>query len=190
MAAAKSSSIPADRIERAILYLRDQKILLDRDLAQLYGVPTRVLNQAVRRNAARCPDDFMFQLTADEANLLRSQMVTLKKGRGQHSKYLPYAFTENGVAMFSSVLSSERAIAVNIEIMRAFTRLRQLLASHESLARRLDALEKKYDKQFAVVFDAIRQLMAPAPASRKRPIGFHANVADDTPTGKTRSRRR
>jgi len=167
----KKSLIPVDRIEKAILLIRGQKVMLDADLAELYGVETRVLVQAVKRNLERFPEDFMFQLSKDDVDFLRSQIVTLKKGRGQHSKYLPYAFTEQGVAMLSSVLRSRRAIQVNIEIMRAFIHLRQMLASHVELARKLDALEKKYDVQFKQVFEAIRQLMAP-PEPKRRPIGF------------------
>jgi len=167
----KKSLIPVDRIEKAILLIRGQKVMLDADLAELYGVETRVLVQAVKRNIERFPEDFMLQLSKEEVDFLRSQIVTLKEGRGQHSKYLPYAFTEQGVAMLSSVLRSQRAIQVNIEIMRAFIRLRQMLASHVELARKLDALEKKYDAQFKQVFEAIRQLMAP-PEPKRRPIGF------------------
>ena len=137
----------------------------------MYGVETRVLIQAVKRNLERFPEDFMFQLDKDEAEVLRSQIVTLKKGRGQHSKYPPYVFTEQGVAMLSSVLHSQRAIQVNIEIVRTFIRLRQMLASNSELARRLDALERKYDAQFKQVFEAIRQLMVP-PEPKRRPIGF------------------
>ena len=166
------STIPADRIERTILLIRGRKVMLDADLAGLYRVPTKVLNQAVKRNIDRFPDDFMFQLTADEGALLRSQTVTLKPGRGRHRKYLPYAFTEQGVAMLSSVLRSRRAVLVNIEIMRAFVRLRQMLASHSDLARKLDALEKKYDAQFKVVFEAIRALMHPPQPAQRRRIGF------------------
>jgi len=167
----KASIVPAERIERAILLLRGQKVMLDADLATLYGVETRVLVQAVKRNIERFPGDFMFQLNKEEADFLTSQIVTLKRGRGQHRKYLPYVFTEQGVAMLSSVLRSQRAIQVNIEIMRAFIRLRQMLASHAELARKLDALEKKYDAQFKEVFEAIRQLMAP-PEPKRRAIGF------------------
>lgn len=183
------SLILPEQIERSILMARGHKVMLDRDLAQLYGVETKVLNQAVRRNQARFPSDFMFQLTADEAEILRSQTVTLKGGRGRHTKYPPYAFTENGVAMLSGVLSSERAIAVNIEIMRAFTRLREVLANHETLVRRLDEIEKKYDKRFSAVFEAIRQLMAPTPVPKKPPIGFHANISDPAPKSKAAGRR-
>lgn len=145
--------------------------MIDQDLAKLYGVETRVLNQAVRRNIGRFPDDFMFQLAKEESDSLRSQIVTLKGGRGQHRKYPPYVFTEQGVAMLSSVLNSESAVKVNIEIMRAFVKLRQMLASNADLARKLSALEKKYDAQFKAVFDAIRQLMTP-PTPKRRQIGF------------------
>jgi hypothetical protein len=165
------SLVAAEKIEASIVLLRGHKVLLDDDLAQLYGVPTKRLNEQVRRNISRFPDDFMFQLTDEEYALLRSQIATLKPGRGRHRKYLPYAFTEQGVAMLSSVLNSERAVQVNIEIMRAFVRLRQIIASNADLARKLDAMEKKYDAQFKIVFDAIRQLMAP-PKSTPRKIGF------------------
>ena len=152
--------------------------MLDRDLAELYGVSTKVLNQAVKRHKDRFPEDFMFQLTMREAkqwwvevsaDRLRSQIVTLK--RGQHIKYRPYAFTEHGILMLSSVLNSERAIHTNIQIMRAFVRLRQILATQAGLERRLHDLEKKYDIQFKTVFDAIRRLMAPSQPSTKK-IGF------------------
>jgi hypothetical protein len=167
----KQFIIPVERIERAILLIRGQKVVLDADLAALYGVEIRVLVQAVKRNLGRFPPDFMLQLSAEEYRALRSQFVTLKGGRGKHRKYLPYAFTEQGVAMLSSVLRSERAVQVNVQIMRAFVRMRQILATHEELARRLDELEKKYDRQFAVVFDAIRQLMT-RPEPQRKPIGF------------------
>ena len=167
----KTSIVPVERIEKAILLVRRQKVMLDADLAALYEVETRVLVQAVKRNLERFPEDFMFQLNKEETDFLTSQIVTLKRGRGQHRKYLPYVFTEQGVAMLSSVLRSPRAIQVNIEIMRAFIRLRQMLASNVELARKLDALERKYDTQFKVVFDAIRQLMSP-PEPKRSPIGF------------------
>ncbi len=166
------SVIPAERIEQSILLLRGHKVMLDADLAALYGVSIKAFNQAVKRNRQRFPEDFMFQLTPEENAALRSQIVTLETGRGKHRKYLPYAFTEQGVAMLSSVLNSDRAVRVNIEIMRAFVRLRQLLASHADLARKLDALERKYDAQFRVVFDAIRQMMEPPPEKPKGRIGF------------------
>ena len=170
--------VPPERIERSILLIRGQKVMLDRDLAYLYGVTTKALNQAVKRHRDRFPEDFMFQLNVEEAKNwwtevkgigLRSQIVTLK--RGQHIKYRPYAFNEHGILMLSSVLNSERAVQVNIEIMRAFVRLRRMLASHADLARKLDALEKKYNAQFKIVFDAISQLMA-SPEPKKRQIGF------------------
>jgi phage regulator Rha-like protein len=165
----KQSLIPVDRIEKAILLVRRQKVMLDADLAGLYGVETRVLVQAVKRNLERFPEDFMFQLSREEFAVLRSQSVTSSDWGGR--RYPPYAFTEQGVAMLSSVLRSQRAIQVNIEIMRAFIRLRQMLASHAELARKLDALEKKYDAQFKDVFEAIRQLMAPT-EQKRRAIGF------------------
>jgi hypothetical protein len=145
--------------------------MLDFALAALYGVEVRAVNQAVRRNLDRFPDDFLLQLTPSEVESLRSQSVILKTGRGGHSKYPPYAFTEQGVAMLSSVLRSERAVQVNIEVMRAFVRLRRMLSANADLARKLAALEAKYDGQFKVVFEAIRELMAPARRAAK-PIGF------------------
>jgi hypothetical protein len=169
----------SERIEKSILLIRRQRVMLDSDLAELYGVPTKVLNQAVRRNQTRFPQDFMFQLTQQEFQSLRSQIVTssfksqiaISSADWGGRRHPPYAFTEQGVAMLSSVLRSKRAVHANIEIMRAFVRIRQILASNTQLARRLDALEKKYDAQFKVVFDAIRQLMAP-PEPKKRKIGF------------------
>jgi len=145
-------------------------VILDQDLAVLYGVQTKAITQAVRRNVERFPADFMFQLSGDEWKALRSQIVT-SKGRGGR-RYPPYAFTEQGVAMLSSVLRSRRAIEVNIEIMRAFVRLRRILASHAALDRKLRELEKNYDASFKVVFDAIRQLSLPVPAKKGRSIGF------------------
>jgi hypothetical protein len=151
--------IPPQRIEKSIFLIRGHKVMLDADLAELYQVSTKVLNQAVKRNKDRFPADFMFQLTDEEFTALRSRIVTLDGGRGRHRKYLPHAFTEQGVAMLSSVLRSKRAVSVNIEIMRAFVRLREILATHRDLANKLETLERKYDAQFKVVFDAIRQLM-------------------------------
>jgi hypothetical protein len=166
--------VPVEIIESKILLLRGRKIMLDRDLAALYGVETKVLNQAVRRNIKRFPPDFMFRLDKTEmSRFLRSHLVTLKKGRGLHVKYPPLAFTEQGIAMLSGVLNSERAIEVNIAVMRAFVRLRELIAGHRELARRLDQLENKYDKQFKIVFDAIRELISPPVKPQKR-IGFTA----------------
>lgn len=169
--------IPSEYIENAIFLMRGHKVMLDSTLARLYEVPTKVLNQAVRRNLDRFPEDFMFQLNWEESNFLnskqiqnsRSQIVTLEQGK--NIKYLPYVFIEYGVAMLSSVLKSQRAIHVNIEIMRAFGRLRDMLATHKDLARKLASLEKKYDHQFKIVFDAIRQLMTPPPSGVKK-IGF------------------
>ena len=165
-----------EQIERAILVIRGQNVMLDADLAALYGVQTRVLLQSVRRHLDRFPDDFMFQLTKDEYDRLRSQLVT-SNGRGGR-RYRPYAFTEQGVAMLSSVLNSPRAIQVNVEIMRAFVRLRRMLASNADLARRLAELEEKYDAQFGIIFDAIRQLMAPPDPPRRR-LGFPTGASDE-----------
>ncbi len=164
----KESLIPSERIEQAILLIRGQKVMLDRDLATLYGVETRVLNQAVKRNARRFPEDFMFELTRDEIRNI-SQFVTCS--RMKHAKRIA-AFTEQGVAMLSSVLNSDRAIDLNIAIMRAFVKMRELFASNADLARKLEELESKYDEQFRIVFDAIRQLMTPPPATPRRKIGF------------------
>lgn len=164
-------------LEYRILMLRGQRVMLDADLAELYSVETKALNRAVKRNRDRFPQDFMFQLTREESELLRCQIGTSKMQASVSStqrggrRYLPYAFTEQGVAMLSSVLKSKRAVLVNIEIMRAFVRLRQLLTANADLARKLEALERKYDTQFKVVFDAIRELMAP-PSATTRPIGF------------------
>ena len=168
---ADDNLVPSERIERAILVIRGQKVLLDSDLAAMYGVDTRELVQSMKRNRERFPEDFAFQLTAAEFERLRSQFVISKPtGRGGR-RVAPHAFTEPGVAMLSSVLRSPRAIQVNVEIMRAFIRLRRVLAADAGLARKLVALELKYDAQFKVVFDAIRELMAP-PAKSKRRIGF------------------
>jgi phage regulator Rha-like protein len=157
-------------IEGKIYIIRGHKVMLDSDLAELYRVETKVLLQAIKRNIDRFPADFMFQLNNQGVARLRSQFVTSKSGRGGR-RYLPYAFTEQGVAMLSSVLRSRRAVQVNIAIMRTFVKLREMLSAHKDLARRLDALEKKYDAQFKVVFDAIRQLMTP-PEPKRRKIGF------------------
>jgi hypothetical protein len=165
--------IPRERIERCIYLIRGQKVMLDNDLADLYGVETKALNRAVKRNLERFPEDFMFQLTPEEAENLRCHFGTSSLDWGGR-RYLPYAFTEQGVAMLSSVLRSRRAALVNVAIMRAFVKLRQMLASHRGLARQLEALEKKYDVQFKVVFDVLRELMRPAAPARK-PIGFKQN---------------
>jgi hypothetical protein len=165
--------VPGERIEKAILFLRGQKVLLSFDLAELYGVETRALTQAVKRNRERFPADFAFQLTKAEWAGLKSQFVTSSWGGARRGT--PYAFTEQGVAMLSSVLKSRRAVRVNIEIMRAFVRLRQLLAANTELARRLDELEARvgqHDEQFVAVIHAIRELMEPPPAKRTGRIGF------------------
>jgi hypothetical protein len=183
---AKTGIVPLERVERVILVVRGQKVLLDRDLATLYGVETRVLNQAVRRNIERFPADFMVKLSRREIRNI-SQFV-ISPGL----KHAPsvFAFTEQGVAMLSSVLNSSRAVRVNIEIMRAFVRLRQMLASNTELAQRLDELEKKYDSHFKVVFEAIRQLMEkPTGEKDAREIGFHTLHENDDaapPLGKPR----
>ncbi len=176
--------IPIQQVARAIRSVRGEKVLLDFDLAALYGVATKALNQAVKRNAARFPEDFMFQLSARETLSLRSQFVTLK--RGQHLKYRPYAFTGEGVAMLSSVLNSERAVKVNIAIMRAFVRLRQTLETNRELARKFEQLERrvgKHDEEIAGIIEAIRQLMA-SPKRPRREIGFH--VREKTARYRTR----
>jgi hypothetical protein len=170
-----ASLIPVERIEQSILLIRGQKVMLDRDLAQLYGVETRVLNQAVRRNIDRFPEDFMFSLTREEIMRI-SQIVISSVHPGvktlKFSKNV-MAFTEHGVAMLSSVLNSPRAVQVNIQIMRTFAKLRVIMLQHKDLARKLEALEKRYDAQFKIVFDAIRQLMAPPePEPPKKRIGF------------------
>ena len=173
MAAKKTETlVPLALIERRIYVVRGHKVMKDSELAELYEVPTKAFNQAVRRNRQRFPEDFMFQLTKGEEDVLRSQIVTSKIGRGGR-RYRPFVFTEQGVAMLSSVLNSERAVQVNITIMRAFVRLREIVASHSELSQKLDALEKKYDARFRVVFDAIRKLMAP-PEVKRQPIGFTA----------------
>lgn len=174
-------------IAQHIHVVRGQKVLLDYDLAELYGVATKVLNQAVKRHSARFPHDFMFRLTRDEAVSLRSQFVTLK--RGQHLKYLPNAFTEQGVAMLSSVLNTERAVSVNIAIMRAFVQLRRALDADRELAEKFAALEKrigKHDAEISAIIDAIRQLMA-TPRKTTREIGFH--VREKPATYRTRKTR-
>lgn len=168
--------VPIERIEGRIFLLRGHKVMLSTHLAELYDVEPKVLMQAVKRNLERFPSDFMFRLAPEEQRALRSHTVTLDGGRGKHAKYPPYAFTEQGVAMLSSVLHSRRAVQVNIAIMRAFVKLRELLASNEALARRLDGLEKKYDAQFKGVFDAIRALMEPVDRPRER-IGFRPRKA-------------
>jgi len=167
--------ISIERIEKTIYLIRGEKVMLDSDLAKLYGVMTGALNQAVRRNRDRFPKDFMFRLTPAEAADLNLSQIVIGSGKHRDPRLRPYAFTEQGVAMLSSVLRSKRAVAVNIEIMRAFVKLRQLLASNAELACRLDELESKYDKQFKIVFAAIRQLMTPVRARKE--IGFRSRSA-------------
>ena len=176
MQTSETGLLPVEVIERRIYLIRCEKVMLDSDLAKLYGVTTFNLNKAVKRNLDRFPADFMFQLTKEEAAALRFQIGMSKSGGDRGGRrYLPYAFTEQGVAMLSSVLRSKRAIQVNIAIMRAFVRLREILATHRDLARKLAEMEKKYDRQFKVVFDAIRELMAPQPVPPPRRIGFTAS---------------
>jgi len=173
--------IPAEQIEQAILLLRGQKVMLDRDLASLYGVEVKQLKRTVKRNLDRFPADFMFQLTADEASRSRCQIGTLK--RGHNVKYLPFAFTEQGVAMLSSVLRSPRAVQVNIAVMRAFVRLRETLSLHKELAHKLTELERRiesHDASIQTLFEAIRQLMAPPTPPHKKPIGFHVQEKSRT----------
>ncbi len=167
-----TSLLPAERIERRILLIRGRKVMLDIDLAGLYGVSTKRLNEQVRRNSRRFPPDFMFQLTWEEARSSRSQIATLKQGR--NVKYRPRAFTEQGVAMLSGVLHSERGIQVNVEIMRAFVRLREMLGARRGWGRRLDELEVRvgsHDQHIRAIFTAIRRLVAPA-RRKRRAIGF------------------
>jgi phage regulator Rha-like protein len=179
-------TVAQEVIEQKIYLIRGQRVMLSADLADLYGITVKVLIQAVKRNADRFPEDFMFQLTHNEFKSLRSQFVTLKSldrdsslsdsRRGKHSKYLPYAFTEQGVAMLSSVLRSKKAIQVNIAIMRAFVKLRQIIYANKELAQKLKELERrmeKHDTEIHAIFEAIRQLMAPPDSMPKRRIGFH-----------------
>ena len=189
----RDSLIPAERIECAILLIRGQKVLLDADLAELYGVTTSRLNEQVKRNRERFPEDFMFRLTAQEFKNLMSQFATSSSRWGGRRK-LPLVFSEHGAVMAANVLNSPTAVAASIEVVRAFVRLRQILASHEELARKLDELEKKlgdHDEKFGLVFEAIRQLMAPpAPAVKKKRIGFGATTEDVAVARIVRSKKR
>ena len=180
----KSAIVPAEFIEKQIILMRGRKVILDVDLAGMYGVPTKRLKEQVRRNKKRFPPDFMLELRGKELEILRSHFAT-SSSRWGGARYRPFAFTEQGVAMLSSVLTSDRAVAVNIAIMRAFVRLRQLLASNKNLARKLDELEKKYDSQFQIVFKTIRDFMNP-PVALRRPIGFQVEDAKTiySPAGK------
>jgi hypothetical protein len=169
--------IPVEFVERKIYLIRGQKVMLDSDLAALYEVPTKVLNQAVRRNLDRFPPDFMFQLNDEELEAWRSQIVTSKPGAKMGLRYPPFAFTEHGVAMLSSVLNSKRAVALNILIIRAFVRLREYLATHNDLARRLELVEHtqhEHGAQIQQIYDYIQKLSEPAPEVPKRRIGFAA----------------
>ena len=167
----KTELIITQNIERRIFLIRNKKVMLDRDLAFLYNVETRVLNQAVKRNIKRFPDDFMFQLTKKELAEVITNCDNLLNLKFTPTR--PYAFTEHGIAMLSSVLNSDKAIAINIQIMRTFTKLRELVAEHKDLRLKIEEIEKKYDKQFQLVFNAIRELLGPPPTKPKRPIGFH-----------------
>ena len=175
--AGKQSIASVEQIESQIFLIRGQKVMLDQDLAELYGVETKRLNEQVRRNSERFPEDFMFQLTAEEFSSLRSQIATSNNptatpaGRGGR-RHLPYAFTEHGAIMAASVLNSPRAVETSVQVVRAFVRLRQMLSTNAELSRKLAALEKKYDIQFKAVFEAIRELMTPLEPKKKRPIGF------------------
>jgi phage regulator Rha-like protein len=170
------TSLNDEIILSRIYLIRGQKIMLDRDLAELYGVPVKVFNQSIKRNSARFPEDFMFRLTKEEDECSRSHFVTLNKGRGSNTKYLPYAFTEQGVAMLSSVLNSERAIKVNIQIIRIFTRMREILSTHKDVLLKLEEIEKKigiHDQEIQVIFEYLKQLLNPPNPPRRR-IGFNA----------------
>jgi hypothetical protein len=161
--------IPIERIASRIYLIRKQKVMLDSDLAALYAVPAKRLNEQFKRNRERFPEDFAFQLTQQEYHALRSQIATIKRaGRGEHRKYLPYAFTEQGVAMLSSVLRSQRAVQVNIAIVRTFVKLRQILASHRELARKIE----QHDQQIALLFDTVQKLLTPPDPPKKNPIGY------------------
>lgn len=165
-------TIPEEIIQNKIFIIRSKKVMIDSALAMLYQVETKNLNKAVKRNIERFPENFMFQLTQKETDALRFQIGTSRSGSGGR-RYLPYVFTQEGIAMLSSVLNSERAIHINIQIMRAFVKLRELMASHIELRNKIEHMEKKYDYQFKIVFDAIKRLLEP-PEKLKRPIGFHA----------------
>ena len=168
------TTIPVEKIERAILVIRGERVILDSELAKLYGVTTTRLNQQVRRNLERFPADFMFQVTKEEYDSLMLHFATSKGSRGGRRK-LPLVFTEHGAIMAANILNSERAVRASVEVVRAFVHLRRIIASHEELARKLNELEKKYDRQFKIVFDAIRQLMTPPQLKRKQ-IGFHTKL--------------
>lgn len=172
MKESKTISVPQESIESKILIIRGKKVMTDRDLAMLYGVETKYLKRQVKRNIERFPEDFMFQLSEQEFNDWRCQFVTSISTDKMGLRYPPYAFTEQGVAMLSSVLRSKRAIQVNIQIMRTFTKMKEMLSTNKELKRKVEAMEKKYDQQFQVVFEAINKLLEP-PERTKGKIGFH-----------------
>jgi hypothetical protein len=175
---AGTTSLPAEYIAQSILFLRGQRVILDRELAAIYGVETRTFNQAIKRNRERFPEDFMFQLDSEEAERSRSQTVILNAGRGQNIKYLPYAFTEHGAIQAANILNSPRAVEMGIYVVRAFVKLREVLASNKELAQKLSQLERKlqtHDQAIVSIIKAIRQLMNP-PAPQRRPIGFTADL--------------
>jgi phage regulator Rha-like protein len=176
MGKSNTNLVPVERIEGRILIIRNEKVMLDSDLADLYEVESKYLIRSMKRNKARFPGDFMFQLTPEEFKILRCQFGTSSLSRWGGRRYPPYAFTEHGVAMLSGILNSPRAIQVNIEIMRAFTRLRKMLATHSDLEKKIHELEKKYDSQFRVVFEAIRELMSPSDPSSKGKIGYASEL--------------
>jgi hypothetical protein len=180
------SAYPA-RVEARILMLRGQKVLLDRDLAELYGIGTKTLKQAVKRNIERFPDDFAFILDREEVAILRSQIVTSSSDGWGGARYISMAFTEQGVAMLSSVLRSPQAVAINIEIMRTFVRLRRILESNKELARKLEELESDCGEKFRIVFEALDTLLAP-PEKKSNPIGFH--VREDSGEYKVKKRKK
>ena len=182
-----TTPVPVEQVAQSILFLRGQRVILDRELAAIYGVETRTLNQAIKRNIERFPEDFMFQLTREEAELSRSQSVILNPGRGQNIKYLPLAFTEHGAIQAANILSSPRAVEMGIYVVRAFVKLREVLASNKELAQKLDQLERKlqtHDQAIVGIFNTIRKLMAlpppPAPPPEGRPIGFTADLEEKT----------
>jgi hypothetical protein len=187
MQAKTPTLVPVEHITRSILVLRGHKVLLDAELAALYKVSTKRFNEQVRRNRKRFPEDFMFQLTAKELLFLRSQIATLKGSRGQHRKYLPYAFTEHGAIMAATILNSARAVEMSVYVVRAFVKLREVLASNKELAQKLDQLERKlqtHDQAIVGIFNTIRKLMAPPPLPapppppKGRPIGFTADLEE------------
>ena len=178
---ASSTLVPVELIERKIYILRNHKVMLDVDLANLYQVPTKRLNEAIRRNRDRFPEDFLFRLTNEEASALRSQIATLQIGRGKYPKYAPYAFTEHGVVMLSSVLRSKRAVQMNILVVRAFVKLREMLATHKDLALKIEDLERQqmeHGHQLTAVYSVVKQLIDPPPKPKRR-IGFRVREKDE-----------